>query len=158
MSFPEDFDQQVALFLRLHLRGTREMLQRDARERLPALRRAWPSLRQANWLAEVAARATSVEDILNHLKQQGVRWADGQASPRLHKTIAEKIDHRLKRDVERSINSAAEHVAETLNLRDLPKYVPDEAWVRREYLALARLYIGTLVTWRRTDIAREGKS
>lgn len=157
MSFPEGFDEQIALLLPLHLRGPREALLRDANRRRPALKKAWPSLRQANWLGEEAARATSVQDILKHLEQQGPRWADKQASPRLHEIIADKIGNRLKQDVVVAIRNAAAQVAEILDLRDLPEYVPDEAWTAREQLALARLYIGALVTLRRIDMAREGE-
>ena len=162
MSFPEGFDEQVALLLPLHLRGPRNALLRDASRRRPALKEAWPSLRQANWLGEEAARATSVQDILNHLEQQGPRWADErwadeQASPRLHEIIASKSGDRLKRDVAGAMRTAAAQVAEILNLRDLPESVPDEAWIARPQLALARLYIGVLVTQRRIDSAREGE-
>jgi hypothetical protein len=158
MSFPEGFDEQVALLLPLHLRGPRDALLRDASRRRPTLKEAWPSLRQANWLGEEAARATSVQDILKHLEQQGPRWADKEDGPRLHEIIVGRIGDRLKRDVDGAIRNAAAQVAEILNLRDLPGYVPDEAWVVREHLSLARLYIGTLVTWRRIDMAWEEKT
>jgi len=156
MSFPEGFDEQVSVLLPLHLRRPREALLRDASSRRPTLKEAWPSLRQANWLGEETARATAVQDILQHLEQQGPRWADQRASPRLHQIIADKIGDHLKQDVESAMRNAAAQVAEILNLKDLPEYVPDQAWVAREQLALARLYVGTLVTMRRIDSEREG--
>jgi hypothetical protein len=158
MNFPENFDKQVALLLPLYLREPREALLQDAKSRRSDLKRAWPSLRQANWLGEVAARANSVQEILNHLNKQGERWADEGVSPRLSEIIAGQTGDRLKRDVDTAIRNTAMQVAQVLNLKNLPGYVPDEAWVAREHLALARLYIGALVTWRRIDMAQEGEA
>jgi hypothetical protein len=158
MNLPDDYDHQVALLLPLYLRAVRKELQEKARSQRPALKQAWPALRQANWLGEVAARAVTVQEILAHLEEQGKkRWADEKAHPRLHAVIAEKIGEPLRQQVTAAIQNAAKNVAKVQKIAEMPAYMPDRAWVQREQLALARLYIGALVAWRRTDLFQEAE-
>lgn len=155
MSFPADFDKYIALRLPVDLHARRDELQYDAMRRRPALKKAWPSLHLANWLNETAARAGKVQDIVDHLHKQRKRRTDDRALQELYEIIEEKIGNSLRNEVERAICNAAAEVLRALNLRDLPAYVPHEAWLRREHLAMTRLYIGALVNWRRIDMALE---
>jgi hypothetical protein len=157
MSRSPDFDAKVALFLPLYLRGAREKLVQRAATEGGAAARAWPSLRQANWLGEVAARAASVQDILKHLKAQGERWADKDTSPRFHDTISRQIADSLRREVITAMGTTASKVALLLHEEPPQIYQPDDAWIEREHLALARLYIGALVAWRRIAAVQEGE-
>jgi hypothetical protein len=159
MTMPDNFDQQVALLLPLYLRKPKEALLKDAAKQRPTLGRAWKSVRQANWLGEVTARATSVQDILNHLKEQGKeRWADTEASPRLYEIIAGQIGDKLQRQVTKAIQDAAARTATVRGISHPAGHGPDSAWIQREQLALARLYIGALVAWHRIDLMQEGKA
>ena len=157
MTLPDNFDEHVALLLPLYLHQTRDTLLKKARTQRPDLARAWPSLRQANWLGEVAARAVSVQDIDRHLKKQGGRWADEKARPRLHEAISQRVGDSLKRQVVDAMQTTAREVAKVRKMKQLPEYTPDDAWVSREQLTLARLYIGALVAWRRIDLRQEGQ-
>jgi hypothetical protein len=152
MSVSTDFDKQVALLLPLYLRGTRERLVDQAKAERDAADRAWPSLRQANWLGEVAARATRVQDIVAHLDKQGERWADKDAQPpRLHQTIARHIGDALRRQILEAMRTTAGKVAEVLGEEAPADYSPSETQVDQEQLKLARLYVGALVAWHRVE-------
>lgn len=158
MSDSTGFNEKVALLLPLYLRAAREKLVRRAETEHGAAARAWPSLRQANWLGEVAARARSVQEIVGHLEKQGERWADKETSPRFHESIARQIGEPLRREVLSAIETAAAKVAAVLAAEPPARFRPDETWVEREQLALARLYIGALVAWRRIGAVEEGQA
>lgn len=150
-----DFERKVALMLPLYLRTTRHLLQTTAKQQRSAAETAWPSLRQANWLAEVAARATKVEDIIGHLQKQGVRWAESSLAEQIEKEIGDG----LREKVVQAMKDAAKKVGQTLPQEPVAPFRPDYAWVAQEQLILARFYIGALVTWRRIDeSAKEAQS
>lgn len=158
-------DQYLALILPLHLRTVRESLQRDATAQRQHLKEAWPSLRQANWLGEVAARARTVQDIVDHLNKQGKRWADASEEaakkrggrPALHEVIAQQIGDNLDKQVRSAFDRG---MSELQNLKLAPAhdtYRPGAAWVQQERLILARQYIGDLIAWYRIDHMPEEK-
>lgn len=155
MTATDNFDARVALLLPLYLRKSRATLVKQAETQRTAARRAWASLRQANWLGEVAARATSVQDILKHLGKQGERWADKDTSPRFHEVIARQIGDSLRRQVISAMQTTAREAAQVLREEPPSDFTPTEAWVDQEQLNLARLYIGALVAWRRIDSVQE---
>lgn len=148
-----EFMQHLQLFLPRYLHPTQELMIRQARalREEGALTRAWPSVRQANWLAEVAARAVTVQDIISHLKSQGPRWKDSDRRPPLHKTIARAIGDQLYADVEQAVQNAAERVNSVLAGGAPADWAPTPDLIGAQQLALARIYIGALVTWRRAD-------
>ncbi len=157
MTVTDNFEDRVALLLPLYLRKSRATLVKKAETQRTAARRAWTSLRQANWLGEVAARATSVQDIIKHLDEQGKRWADADTRPRFHEAVAQQIGDSLRRQVIDAIQTTAREAARVLRVEPPSDFTPAEAWVDREQLNLARLYIGALVTWRRIDsVVQEG--
>lgn len=155
MTANNDFDAKVALLLPLYLRKSRAALVKQAETQRTAARRAWTSLRQANWLGEVAARATTVRDIIDHLETQGERWADKDTSPRFHAVIVRQIGDSLRREVTAAMQTTSKEAAQVLKVDPPSDFSPDAAWVDQEQLNLARLYIGALVAWRRIDSVQE---
>lgn len=101
----------------------------------------------------MAIRATSVEDIIGHLNKQGKRWADQGTNKPLAQVIADEIGPLLREQVVEAMEVAARKVTTLPEALRRPTYVPNPDWVAQEQLALARLYMGVLVAWRRIDFA-----
>lgn len=150
-------DQLVRILAPIHLKRLQQDLLNDAQQRHAqgALRAAWPSLRQANWFAEVAAQAENIPKIQEHLREQGQkRWSDHQSATRLYQVIGEKIGDRLHRHIEDALLAAGRDTVRVLK-GSAVDYSPSADWLAQEQLALARLYIHSLVAWRRIDQADE---
>lgn len=155
MSDIELDDQLVRILAPIHLKRLEQELLNDAQQRHAqgALRAAWPSLRQANWFAEVTAQAANIQKIQAHLREQGQeRWSDHKSATRLYQVIGEKIGDRLHRHVEDALLAAGRDTERVLK-KSIADYSPSADWLAHEQLALARLYIHSLVAWRRIDQA-----
>lgn len=144
-----DINQHIALILPVELDYIRQRLRHQAQTQRKTAKDTWGSLRQANWLADVATRATRLKEITTHIEKQGKRWHE---KPTLANHITQEIGEKLRHSVVEAIESAANKVTPILSPESIQPYKPDPTWVTQEQLKLARFYIGLLTTQYRIDI------
>jgi len=147
-----ELETQILLFAPIYLKVLKDQMIKKAQQMREdgELRCAWRSLSQPNWLAEVAARALSVSDIVEHLDGQGRRWADVDKKLPLHEQIRRVIDDQLRPQVKNALENAG---ADVLIYREESDraWQPSAAQISAAQLDLAREFINALVTWRRIE-------